>query len=111
SSGRSTQIRCWVPNIGLVPKWLFVTSGSRDIVIALPSNVVIWVETSVTGPSFIVTVEVPLNVVELVTLSLVGLPTITKSYIECLCSAVPPNFVIQKVELKIGVDEFMLENL
>jgi len=59
------HIRCCVPYITVLPKWLLVFDGSNHRLNALPSVNFMLVGTSFTGPSFIVTVDVPLNVVEL----------------------------------------------
>ena len=52
---------------------MLVFDGSSHILTALSSINVILVGTSFTGPSFIVTVDVPLNIVELL-LVVVGVP-------------------------------------
>jgi hypothetical protein len=49
---------------------------------ALSPSIVICVGTSSTGPSFMVTVEVPFNIVELLLLFTIGSAFPLKSYIE-----------------------------
>ena len=56
--------------------------GSNNILIALSPSSVICVGTSVTGPSFMVTVEVPFKRVELLLVFRIGSPFTLKSYIE-----------------------------
>src|SRR5919202_3755215 len=90
--GISLHIKCCVPYIAVLPKWLLVFIGSSHILTELSSSNLILVGTSLTGPSFIVTVEVPLKVVELFATS--GFPLILKSDIVCLCGAVPSVFII-----------------
>ena len=53
-----------MPYITVLPKWLLVFDGSNHRLTALPSVNFMLVGTSLTGPSFIVTVDVPLNVVD-----------------------------------------------
>ena len=80
--GISLHTRCCVPYIDVLPKWLFVFVGSSHILTELSSENFMLVGTSFIGPSFIVTVDVPLNVVEL--FATTGVPLILKSDIVCL---------------------------
>jgi hypothetical protein len=74
---------------GLVSTWLPVCVRSRTMLIALLSVIVILIGTFVCDPSFIVTVAVPLNVIEFSALYLIWIPVIVKSDILCSCIAVP----------------------
>ena len=59
--GMSLHTRYCVPYISVEPKWLLVFVGSSHILTELSSVNFMLVGTSLTGPSFIVTVDVPLN--------------------------------------------------
>jgi hypothetical protein len=61
----------------VLPKWLLVFVGSSHILTELSSSNLMLVGTSLTGPSFIVTVDVPLKVVEL--FATTGVPLSLKS--------------------------------
>ena len=57
--GISLHIRCCVPYIAVLPKWLLVFVGSSHMLTELSSENFMLIGTSFTGPSFIVTVDVP----------------------------------------------------
>jgi hypothetical protein len=95
-----------VPYIGVLPKWFIVFAGSTQMLITLSSNVLILMGTSLTGPSFIVIVAVPLDT--FVFLSGIDILVNVKLDIWCLYNALPFSITILNTASNVAAGRLFL---